>query len=88
MSPEASATAAKPAVVSPQRLTVADVRRKADRIQQIAREDVEHVMKADGTRLVVGAAIGVAVVVGLAYYLGTRAGRHSSRRVVRAAPPA
>ncbi|HEY3318143.1 MAG TPA: hypothetical protein VGK50_06955 [Coriobacteriia bacterium] len=75
MSAQPAGPKMKASTVQPKKLTVEDIRRKAERIQEVARDDVQHVIRADRTRVVIYAAAGVAVAVGVAYYLGTRAGR-------------
>jgi hypothetical protein len=71
-------------VARPKKLTVEDVRRKAERVEEIARDEVDHVLHLDQTKMLMYAAVGVAVVAGLAYFMGTRAAR---RALQQAEPP-
>jgi hypothetical protein len=66
-------------VVTPERkITIDDIRARAERVQKVAKDDVQEaarqVTSLDQTRMVLYAAVGVAVVAGLAYYMGSKAG--------------
>jgi hypothetical protein len=58
-----------------EKLSIEDVRRKAERVEEIAREEVGHVVHADLTTYAIYGAVAVVAVVGLAYYLGSRSAR-------------
>lgn len=75
----------KTVVARQRKITVEDIRRKAERVQQVAQDDVQRLVREEQARGVIVAAVGVAVVVSLAYYLGTRAGRRPGHAPV---PPA
>jgi uncharacterized ferredoxin-like protein len=64
-----------------EKLSIEDVRRKAERVEEIAREEVDHFVHRDATRYAIYGAVAVLAVVGLAYYMGARAGgrRFASR---------
>lgn len=74
MSAQQAKPRTKTVVAQPRKITLEDVRRKAEVVQETARDEVQHVVQSDGTRILVIAAVGVAVLVGLAYYMGSRAG--------------
>lgn len=75
MSAENARPQTKTVVAQPKKITLEDVRRRAENVQQTAQDEVQHVLRAQQTRIVIVAAVGVAVAVGLAYYMGTRAAR-------------
>jgi hypothetical protein len=63
-----------------QRITVDDLRRKAENIRDMAKADAKRVVTQDSGQMVV---IGVAVVlatVSMAYFLGAKAGARRVRR--------
>jgi hypothetical protein len=72
-------TPAKPKPPEEPKITVDDLRAKAEHIGDLAKTEaqnaVRQVAELEATRLVAYAAIGLAVVLSLAYYLGTRRGR-------------
>lgn len=91
-----SAQAAKPKpgksdVQMPGKLTLDDVRRKAEHVQQAAQDDVkevsDRVLSNGTTRLVMYAAVGVVVAVGVAYYMGSRGAKRATAKALAAAPP-
>ena len=63
-------------------ITVEDLRRKALQVQELAKAEARDVVADERSRVLVGALVGVAVLVSVAYFAGSRAGR---ARVVRAA---
>jgi hypothetical protein len=73
MSAQQAQPQTKTVVAQPRKITLEDVRRKAEAVQETARDEVQHVVESEGTRILVIAAVGVAVLVGLAYYMGSRA---------------
>jgi len=54
------------------RVSVDDLKRKAEQVRDIAQAQVKRVTSDELSRTLVIAAVGVAVVVSFAYYLGTR----------------
>ncbi len=67
-----------------EKLSIEDVRRKAERVEEIAREEVDRVVHRDATTYAIYGAVAVVAVVGLAYYMGARAAR---RRFASRATP-
>lgn len=59
------------------RITIEDVRAKAEHVQDLAQAEVKRVTEADRTKMLIYAAVGVAVLVGVAYYAGSRAARRT-----------
>jgi hypothetical protein len=62
---EAEVTAAK-------RITIDDLRDKAEDIRDSVQEDVRRVAQEDAVKVAVAAAVVVAVGISFAFYLGTR----------------
>jgi len=58
--------------MSEDRLTIDDVRHRAEEVQALARAEVRRVTHADPVKLVAAGIIGMALLASLAYYLGTR----------------
>lgn len=69
----------KPVAATPRKITLEDVRRRAERVQQTAKDDAMHTVREvaslDTTRMILFAVAGVVVVAGVAYYMGTRAAK-------------
>jgi hypothetical protein len=65
-----------------EKLSIEDVRRRAERVEEIARDEVDHFVHADLTTYAIYGAVAVVAVVGLAYYMGTRSAR---RRIAKSA---
>ena len=61
--------------MSAQKITVDDLREKAEGIRDSVREDARHALYDETVKMVVAGAVVVAVAVSLAFYLGTRRGR-------------
>lgn len=61
-------------------LSIEDVRRKAERVEEIAREEVDHFVHRDATKYAIYGAVAVVAVVGLAYYMGSRGARRRFAR--------
>lgn len=53
-------------------ITVEDLRRKAHRIEDMAKAEALRIAEHDATKIAVAAAALVVVALGAAYYLGTR----------------
>jgi hypothetical protein len=59
-------------VSAAKKITVDDLRDKAEEIRDTIQEDARRVFYEDTTKLVIVGAVVVATVVSLAFYLGTR----------------
>ena len=55
-----------------ERITVEDLKEKAEEIQDTLREDAERLLRQETTKTVLVAAAVVACAVSFAYYIGTR----------------
>jgi hypothetical protein len=83
------ASEAPKGVIAPARkITVDDIRARAERVQRVAKDEVDRatrqITSMDQTRMILYAALGVAVVAGVAYYMGSQAGK---RRAPKPKPP-
>ena len=54
------------------RITVDDLRAKAEEIEETIKEDARALVHEDTTKMVLAGAVVVAVAVSVAFYLGTR----------------
>jgi uncharacterized ferredoxin-like protein len=66
------------------RLSIEDVRRKAERVEEIAREEVDHILHRDATKYAMYGVVAIVTVIGVAYFMGARS---ANRRRSRAALP-
>ena len=57
------------------RITIDDMRMRAEHIRDMAQDEVKRVVEADVTKYVLYGAVAVAVIVSVAFLVGTRAGR-------------
>ena len=68
---------------SVEEITLDDLRHKALHIRDDVRDEARGVVAQRRVQIVAGAVVGVLLIVGVAYFIGTRAGR----RAVEALPP-
>ncbi len=54
------------------RLTIDDLRHKAEGVRDLAKAEVTHVVKEESTKAIVVGVAAVLVAVSIAYYLGSR----------------
>ncbi|MDA3936454.1 MAG: hypothetical protein PF636_06275 [Actinomycetota bacterium] len=54
------------------RLTLDDLRHRAENVRDLARAEVTHVVKEESTKAIAVGAIAVLVAISVAYYLGSR----------------
>ena len=59
-------------------ITLDDIRHKALRIREEVREEVTEQVTSRGAQMVAIGVIAVVAVIGLAYFMGSQAGRHAS----------
>jgi len=64
-------------------ITLDDLRHKALHVRDDVRDEARDLVNQRRVQIVAGAVVGVLVIVGVAYFIGTRAGR----RAVEALPP-
>lgn len=57
------------------RLTVDDLRHKAEAIRDEAKAEMAHIVKEESTKAIAVGAVAVVIAVSIAYYLGTRSCR-------------
>ncbi len=69
MTPETSIT-------SQQRLTVDDIRHRAEEVRDMALSEIKTLRDGQGTRIAIIGIVAVVGVISLAYYLGTRSARN------------
>jgi hypothetical protein len=57
-------------------ITVDDLRRRAEQVVSMAKDEAQSVFKQEWATAVVIGAMAVVVAISFAYFIGTRAGRH------------
>lgn len=69
-----------PALPVSRPLTTDDLRHKALAVRNVATREVRQLAQDNRTRIIVGVALGCAVVLSIAYLAGSRAGAKQARR--------
>lgn len=84
MTPSAKRSASKPApvrrAVPAERITTDDLRHKALAVRDMATDETRRLLERNQVRIVIASALVVAVVLSVAYYVGSRSGVRAARR--------